>query len=280
MALNVAGAAGLLAAAKAVVGFSSGSIAVLSSALDSAGDMLASFVNFVFLTIAAKPPDEDHPFGHGKAEHLAALFQGALLFSGSLYLGARAVHRIADPEPLDASIVAVAAMVGSMIATFAITSYLKRNAVREESSALASDALHYSSDFVANAATIIALIVVRYSGNPVYDSILGITVAAWIGWNSIYLIWNAGNDLMDRSLPESELAAVMRSIEESDPEVVDFADLRTRRAAGVRFIEFELRIDRRVSFDRAHELTEMVKARIRSAFPRVVITVHAEPVDR
>jgi len=279
-ALNVSGMALLLAVAKAIVGFWSGSIAVLSSALDSGSDVLASFANFVFLTIAAKPPDEDHPFGHGKAEPLATLLQGAILLTAAVFLGTHAIERIREPHPIESSAVTLLTMVASIVATVGITSYLRRNAIRAESTALAGDALHYTSDIVANIATLIALVLVRATGNPLFDSILGISVAAWIAWNSLYLLWNAGADLMDPALPDAEIAAIIAAIERADPEIVAFQDLRTRRSAGVRFVEFELWIDRSVSFERAHEITEAVKERIRQAFPRVVITVHAEPVDQ
>ena len=280
VALNVSGAALLLATVKAAIGVFSGSIAVLSSALDSFGDMLASFANFVFLTVAAKPPDEGHQFGHGKAEHLAAMLQGVILLTGGVLLGYHAFERLRSPHPIEGSIAAIATMVGSIVATTLVTTYLKRNAVKAESSALAGDALHYTSDVVSNGATIVALALVRYTGNPIFDSILGISVACWIGWNSLYLLWNAGNDLMDPALPENEIRSIIEAIERADPEIVSYRELRTRRAAGVRFVEFELCIDRGVSFDRAHDITESVKEKIRAAFPRVVITVHAEPVDQ
>lgn len=278
--MNVSGAAFLLALAKAIVGVAAGSIAVLSSALDSAGDMLASFANFVFLTIAAKPPDEDHPFGHGKAEHLAALMQGAILLVGAVFLGVRAADRIRNPEPMEANAVAIVMMIVSIIATIGITAYLKRHAVAEENSALAGDALHYTSDIVANGATIAALVLVRITGNPVIDSIFGVTVACWIGWSSLYLIWNAGNDLMDPSLPDNELQEIIDAIEKAHPSVISFRDLRTRRAAGVRFVVFDLLIERNISFEEAHDATEAAKDKIRNRFPRTIITVHAEPADR
>jgi ferrous-iron efflux pump FieF len=277
VALNVSGAALLLAAGKAAVGLATGSISVLSSALDSAGDALASFANFAFLTVAAKPPDEDHQFGHGKAEHLAALLQGAILLAGAILLGIRAAERIRHPEVLEANTIAVVTMIVSTIVTLALTAYLKKNAVRNESTALAGDALHYTSDIVANLATIAALILVRVTGNPLFDSIFGVTVACWIAWSSLYLLWNAGNDLMDVALPDEEVAAVIEAIERTDASVVGYRELRTRRAAGVRFIDFELCIDRSVSFERAHDATEKVKAAIRDKFPRTVVTVHAEP---
>lgn len=279
VALNVSFAALLLTLAKAGVGWASGSIAILSSALDSLGDMFASLVNYFFLTIAAKPADENHHFGHGKAEHLATLMQGAILLGGAVTLGFRAVDRIRNPHPIEASVVAVLTMVASIVATILLTRYLKKNAVRAESSALAGDALHYTSDIIANLATIAALVLVRITGNPLFDSIFGVSVACWIAWNSLYLIWNAGNDLMDVALPAEEIAHVVEAIERADPAVRNYRALRTRRAAGVRFIEFELCIDRGVSFERAHDATEAVKAAIQARFPNTVVTVHAEPVD-
>jgi len=270
----------LLAVAKTLVGLAAGSIAVLSSALDSAGDMLASFANFVFLTIAAKPPDEGHHFGHGKAEHLATMLQGVVLMAGAAGIGIRAIERIRTPRPIEAGFIPIAAMVGSTIVTIFIAGYLRRNATQVESTALAGDAMHYTSDYVANGATIAALIVVRITGNPMWDSILGISVAGWIAWSSIYLLWNAGAALMDPALPEEEIAKIVEAIEKSDPEVVGYRDLRTRRAGGVRFVEFDLCIDRSVSFEVAHDVSERVKQRIFAMFKRVVITVHAEPVER
>ena len=276
VALNVSFFALLLAAAKGAAGFATGSIALLSSALDSGGDMLASFANFVFLTIAAKPPDEDHHFGHGKAEHLAALLQGAIILGSAVLLGTHAIERIRRPVPIESSWIAIGVMVLSIFATVAITTYLKRHS--GESSALRADSLHYTSDIVSNLATIVALIVVRVTGNPLFDSILGISVACWIGWNSLYLIWNAANDLMDRALPDEELGAIIEAIERAHPAISGFRDLRTRRAAGVRFVDFDLLIDSRVSFEEAHEVTELVKERISAAFPHAVINAHAEPV--
>lgn len=278
VALNVAAAALVLAGGKAAVGLATGSIAVLSSALDSAGDALASFANFIFLTIASKPPDDDHPFGHGKAEHLAALLQGVILLGGAVVLGVRAADRIRHPVAIESSAAAMITMIVSIAATIAITTYLKKNAVRSESSALAGDAMHYTSDIVANLATIAALVLVRATGNPLFDSIFGVTVACWIAWSSLYLLWNAGNDLMDVALPDAEIATVIEAIERTDPSVTGYRELRTRRAAGVRFIDFELCIDRTVSFERAHDATEKVKAAIRERFPRTVVTIHAEPV--
>ncbi|HVG24061.1 MAG TPA: cation diffusion facilitator family transporter [Thermoanaerobaculia bacterium] len=277
-ALHVALAALLLAAAKAAAGLLTGSVAVLSSALDSAADALASFANFLFLTVASKPPDEDHPFGHGKAEHLAALLQGAILLAGAIYLGVNAAERIRRPEPVESNMAGVVTMIASIVVTIGITAYLKKHAARSESAALSGDALHYTSDIVANLATIIALVLVRVTGNPLFDSIFGVMVAGWIAWSSAYLIWNAGNDLMDVALPEQEVAAVIEAIERADPSVTGYRELRTRRAAGVRFIEFELLIERKVSFEHAHDVTEKVKAAIHDRFERSVVTVHAEPV--
>jgi ferrous-iron efflux pump FieF len=277
-ALHVSLAALLLAAAKAAAGLLSGSVAVLSSALDSAADALASFANYLFLRLASKPPDEDHPFGHGKAEHLAALFQGALLFGGAVMLCIRAVERIRNPAPIESGVVAIVTMIGSIFVTIGIAAYLRRNAARSGSAALSGDALHYTSDIAANLATIGALILVRVTGNVLFDAIFGVMVAGWIAWNSVYLIWNAANDLMDVSLPYEEIAAVVQAIERADPAVVGYRELRTRRAAGVRFIEFELLIQRSASFEHAHDVTEKVKAAIRSRFDRSVVTVHAEPV--
>jgi cation diffusion facilitator family transporter len=280
VALNVSGAALLLALAKVVVGFGAGSVALLSSALDSAGDAFASFVNFLFITVAAKPPDEDHQFGHGKAENLAMLLQGGVLMAGAIAVGIRAVDRIRDPHPIEASAAAVLTMVLSVVATIVITVYLKRNAASSGSAVLAGDALHYTTDFIANGATLLALILVHLTHNPLYDSILGVSVAGWIAWSSLYLLWNAGSDLMDPALPEEEVAHIIEAIERADPAVTGYRELRTRRAAGVRFIDFELCIDRSVTFEHAHEVTEIVKQRIREHFPRVVINAHAEPVEK
>lgn len=279
VALHVSLAALALALAKAGVGLAAGSIAIMSSALDSAGDMLASLANFIFLTIAAKPADENHPFGHGKAEHLATLLQGAILLAGAITLGYGAIDRVRNPRPIEANAIGIITMIGSIVATIALTRYLKKNAVASESTALAGDALHYTSDIAANLATIAALILVRITNNPLFDSILGVSVACWIAWNSLYLIWNAGNDLMDVALPAEEIAEVVHAIERADPAVRSYRGLRTRRAAGVRFIEFELCIDRNASFEKAHDATEAAKAAIHARFPNTVVTVHAEPVD-
>lgn len=280
VAIRVAIAAAVLAVLKIIIGFLSGSLAVLSSALDSAGDTVASFINFVFLRIAAKPADEGHPFGHGKAEYLATLFQGVVLLSGAGYLVYRAIHSFSHPEKIEVSLIAIGTMALSTVASFAIGRYLSIRAVSEQSSALEADALHYTSDVVGNLATITALVMVRLTGRGVIDSILAIPIAAWIAWNAGYLIWEASNELMDRSLPHEEIESIIRAIEQAHPSVIGFDNLKTRRAAGERFVEFELWIDREVTFEKAHEVTELVKTMIHEAFPRVLVTVHAEPVEK
>lgn len=280
VALRVSLVAALLAAAKAVVGLLSGSLAVLSSALDSAGDALASAVNFVFLTIASKPPDDDHQFGHGKAENLAAFFEGLLILGGAVYLVIEAVNRIAKPQPVELSAAAFIVMAISIVTSVGLSRYLERNATRADSTALAADAVHYSSDVVANGATLVSMGVARFFEVPLLDTIFGIVIGVYIGVTAIRLIWDAANDLMDHALPEDEIQKIVAAIEANDPAVLGFDNLRTRRAAGVRFIDFELWIDREVSFEHAHDITERIKRRIRDVFPDAIVAVHSEPVGR
>jgi ferrous-iron efflux pump FieF len=277
VALRVSAAAVALASAKGAVGLATGSIAILSSALDSAGDALASFGNYLFLVVASKPADDGHPFGHGKAEHLAALLQGLILLAGGVLLGWRAIVRIGRPQPIDAGTIGLITMVLSLAATFAITRFLRRAAVSTESSALAADAWHYTSDVAANLATITALVLVRITGSPLYDSILGIIVACWIVFGALRVLRGAANDLMDAALPEAEVKAIVDAIERADPAVRGWRELRSRRSA-VRFVDIELLIDRSASFEHAHDVTEVVKGAIRERFPGAVVTIHAEPV--
>ena len=280
VALRVSLMAAMLAIAKGIVGIFSGSLAVLSSALDSLGDALASSVNFVFLTIASKPPDEDHQFGHGKAENLAAMFEGVVILIGSGILLFEAVRRIGQPAKLDLSMPVFVVMIISIVASALITRYLQKHASREESTALAADAVHYSSDVVANGATLAAAIASRFLDVPMLDTIFGIVIALYIASTAVRLIVNAANDLMDHALPEEEITAIVEAIEQTDPAVLGYDNLRTRRAAGVRFIDFELWIDREVSFETAHDVTERIKSKIRQAFPTAVIAVHTEPVGK
>jgi Co/Zn/Cd efflux system component len=240
--------------------------------------VLASFANFLFLTVAAKPPTRSI----SSATARRSISPRCCKASSSSPAACSSASR-ARPHPPSAA--------GRIVVRRdrhddrvdhrhdLVTAYLKRNATRSESSALAGDALHYTSDIVSNGATIIALIIVRITGNPLFDSILGVSVACWIGWNAVYLIWNAGGDLMDPALPEEEIGRIVAAIERAHPTVIGYRELRTRRAAGMRFVDFELCIDRGVSFEQAHEVTELVKARIHEVFPRVVVTVHAEPVE-
>jgi ferrous-iron efflux pump FieF len=280
VALRVSVVALLLALAKAVVGVLSGSLAVLASAIDSAGDALASAVNFVFLTVASKPPDEDHPFGHGKAENLAAMFEGVLILSGSIYLIYEAIRRFGTPQSIELSLSSFIVMGISIFASVGISSYLKKNATREDSTALAADAVHYSSDVIANGATLVSMLVARFYDIPLLDSVFGVVVGIYLGTTALRLIWNAGHDLMDHALPEEEINRIVVAIEKTDDAVLGFDNLRTRRAAGVRFIDFELWIDREVTFEEAHDVTERIKRRIREVFPDAIIAVHSEPVGK
>lgn len=256
----------------------SGSVAVLSTLMDSFLDALASLVNLFAVGHALTPPDREHRFGHGKAEPLAALAQAAFIAGSAVFLLVEAGKRLYAPQPVAASDVGIAVMVFSIVMTLLLVRY-QRYVIRETRSlAISADSLHYVGDLLVNAAVIVALLLSTQLGWLWADPVFGLVIAGYIFWNAWQIAKGALDMLMDREL-EPEERGQIAEIVKRHPEVRGLHDLRTRSAGPQKFIQLHLEMDGNLSLWRAHEISDAVEAELADAFPGAEILIHQDPDD-
>ena len=266
----------LLIAAKFIAWVGTGSVALLSSLVDSLVDAAASLVNFFAVRHAATPADREHRFGHGKAEPLAALGQSAFLVGSAMLLMAEAIRRLVSPEPVVNTPTGIAVMVFSIVLTFGLVAY-QRHVVRHTGSlAIGADELHYRGDIILNFSVIATLVIGSMFSVPLLDPLFGAAVGVWIIYNAIKIARLSLTQLMDRELPDHERARI-RAIAESHPEVAAVHDIRTRIAGPTAFIQLHIEMDGEMNLLRAHEVSDAVEALLNSAFPHAEIIIHEDP---
>ncbi|MBM3524752.1 MAG: cation diffusion facilitator family transporter, partial [Alphaproteobacteria bacterium] len=228
--------------AKAVVWLLTDSVAVLSTLLDSLLDAAASLVNLLAIRHALTPADEDHRFGHGKAEPLAGLAQSAFICGSALILLMEVVHRIGTPQPVLQPELAIGVSALSIVLSGGLVAFQRYVVARTRSVAIAADSVHYGSDALLNGAVIASTAGVVWLGLPQLDTICGATIALWILWGAIRIARQSLDLLMDRELPEDERQRIV-AIASKHPDVRDVHDLRTRSSGANIFIQMHLELD-------------------------------------
>ena len=275
-ALASVAVATVLIAAKLGTWLLTGSVAVLSSLVDSAIDVLASAVTLVSVRQAAEPPDRAHRFGHGKAEALGALAQAAFVSGSALMIGLEAITRLLEPQPVARGLVGVAAMLLAIALTGGLVRFQRLVVRRTGSIAIAADQLHYRTDLFVNLAVIAALLLAQGTGWPWFDPLFALGIVAFLLRSAFRLGRRALDMLMDRELPEPDRRRILE-LARQHPVAHDVHDLRTRMAGSDVFIELHLELDGRLSLAHAHELAHQVEDRIRAAYPGASILIHQEP---
>lgn len=268
--------AGILIAAKVSAYLLTDSVSMLSTLLDSLLDAAASLVNLVAVRTALVPPDEEHRFGHGKAEPLAALVQSAFIAGSALFLLVEAGNRVVNPTPVLNSEIGLVVMALSILLT-ALLQLFQRHVVRLTGSvAIRADAQHYFSDLLVNCAVVIALLAWRQFGWALADPLC----AAGVGCYILLTAWNIARSafdlLMDRELPDSARGRI-RDIALANPAVRQLHDLRTRSSGHSTFIQFHLELDGDIPLIRAHAVSDEVEKAILDAFPGAEIIIHQDP---
>jgi ferrous-iron efflux pump FieF len=271
----VAVAAGLIAV-KFDAWLATGSVALLSSLIDSLLDLVASLVNLFAVRHALAPADREHRFGHGKAEPLAALGQSAFLIGGALLLIVEAVTRLVHPAPVAHSEAGIAVMALAIAVTIALVLYQRYVVRHTRSVAVDADQRHYRSDIVVNGSVIVALVLDRIVAAPRLDPVFGLAIGLWIIWNGTQVARLSLVQLMDHELPDAERARI-RAIAEGHPEVVAVHDLRTRVAGPTAFVEMHVEMDGAMPLSRAHRISEAVSEDLHRAFPQAEIIIHQDP---
>lgn len=267
--------ASLLLAVKFGAWLLTGSVSLLASLVDSMMDVLASALNLFAVRWSLAPPDDEHRFGHGKAESLAGLGQAAFIAGSALFLVFQAADRFFSPRPLQHLEVGLGVMAFSMVATTLLIALQRFVISRTGSIAIQADSLHYVSDLLTSAGVLVAL-VLAMAGWLWADPMIGLAVAAYIFWSALQIGKIAVHMLMDRELPVEEQEQILATAT-AHPEVVGVHDLRTRQAGPVRFIQLHLELPADLPLFRAHAISERVTAELRATFPGADIIIHQDP---
>lgn len=266
----------VLIVAKLATYLATGAVSILSSLVDSSVDAIASVVTLLGVARALQPPDTAHRFGHGKAEPLAALAQAAFITGSAVFLGYEAIGRLFDPRPVVQTSLGIAVMVFAIVMTAMLVAFQRWVIRRTGSIAIDADSLHYRGDLFMNLAVIAALVLTDATGSPVWDPLFALGIAAFLVWGATRIAGKALGVLMDRELPDSERARIV-SLVLDHPDARGLHDLRTRSTGVGQHIEFHLELDSHLTLAEAHDITDMIEARLRAAFPSAEVTVHQEP---
>lgn len=267
----------LLMTFKVSVGLVTHSLGLIASSIDSLMDVLVSTVNLIAIKEAEKPADKEHLYGHGKIESLAGLFQSIIISMSGIYLVVESIKRLMFRVELHHVSVAIGVMIISMGATFLLVLKLKRVFQETHSLVVGTEELHFTTDFITNAGIIAALILVGWTGSPLWDLVVAFLVACYILYQSFRILKKSIDELLDRALPVSEQKEIERIILNHDPRIVGFHNLRTRKIGSKQFIDFHFEIRGEENFSKAHELTESLIKRIKGRFQEADVTVHFDP---
>jgi cation diffusion facilitator family transporter len=265
---------------KVVVGTITGSLSILAQAVDSFLDLFAVSITFLALRVAAKPADTEHPFGHGKAENIAAIVQAILIFIAGGTIIYSAVRRAQTEAALEMTEAGIGLMAVSIVASIFLSRYLHRVAKKEDSMALEANAHNIAADVYSAAAVLVGLTVVRFTGLDIIDDILAGVVALFILKVAFDVLRNSFGGLVDVKLPEEEESKIKQAIiEHFGGEVVSFHKLRTRKAGSQRYIDLHLVMPRRISIEEAHRMCDHLEKDFRHRLVRTDVTIHVEPCD-
>jgi len=252
------------------------SVAMLASLADSGLDFFASIINLVAVRSSLTPPDREHRFGHGKAEPLAGLAQGAFIAGSATFLIIEAASRLAQPHVVGHEAVGLAVMGISIFATVVLIAYQHMVVSRTDSLAISADRMHYTSDLLTNVGVVASLLLVTQLGWTLADPVMGILIAVFLAWSAWSVFRQSYDQLMDRELPDEDRARI-KSLVMGHAEVRNLHDLRTRASGLNTFIQFHIELDPAISLMRAHEISDAVEAEICAAFPHAEILIHQDP---
>lgn len=266
-----------LIAAKGYAWWLSGSVSLLGSLADSSLDFLASAVNLFAIIVALQPADEEHRFGHGKAEAIAGLFQTSIIFGSSAFLVYWSFLRIMNPVPIEAGTLGIGVSVFAILMTLGLVTFQKKVIAKTKSVAITADRLHYVGDLLLNGGVIVALLLATMAGIPAADGYFGLAIALYIGWNAYQIARTSIDMLMDREFGREEREKIFNLVMEN-PDVKGLHDLKTRRSGLLSFIQMHIELDPDINLFEAHTIADEVEATVGEEFAGAEIIIHTDPL--
>jgi cation diffusion facilitator family transporter len=276
-ALSIASNATLIGI-KLAAGAITGSIAIVTEAVHSLIDLVASVIAFVSVRKAGEPADAEHPYGHQKVESLAAAIEGMLILIGAGIIVYEATRRLVVGAEVERLGVGIAVMGFSVLANLGVSTVLSRQASAHESPALEGDAAHLRTDALTSAGVLLGLALVQITGVVAFDAITALVVAAAIVTAGLRILRRSSGVLVDEALPGAEMDRIEAAIAAArTPEVAGYHKLRARRAGSQRYIDLHVQYRSGTSLERAHQLAHAMRDSIEATIPGAEVLIHVEP---
>jgi cation diffusion facilitator family transporter len=262
---------------KVVVAVITGSISILAQTIDSFLDLFAVVITVFSIGIAAKPADEEHPFGHGKVENISAVVQAVLIFAAGALVIYSAVDRMISGVSIEMTEVGIGVMAVSIIVSILLSRHMLRVAKDTDSLALEAIGHNIAADVYSAAGVLAALVAIRLTGIGILDPIMALAVALIIIRSAYKVMRKSFGGLMDVKLPESEENIIKSTIMDYGDQIAGFSNLRTRKSGSQRHISFNLLMGKDISLEEAHNICDLIENDIEAKLPNSMVTIHVEP---
>ena len=256
-----------------------GSVGLLSDAAESLVNLVAAVVALIALTVAARPADDDHHFGHGKAEYFSAGTEGMLIFVAAAFILVSSIQRFLHPVALESVGIGLAISTVASALNGAVGVYLIRTGRRHRSVTLTADGKHLLTDVWTSVGVIIGVLLVALTGWQRLDPVVAVLVAVNILWTGYWLVSQSVTSLLDAALPEQDVARVTAALDRLRTPEVEFAELRTRESGRQRFVTLTVRVPGSWTVDRGHQVADEVEAAIGAALPDTTVQTHLAPIQ-
>lgn len=263
---------------KAAAWIATDSVSIQASLVDSIVDTLASLVNFYALRHSLVPADNEHRFGHGKIEAIAAQGQSVFIAGTAMWVMFEAFHRLVQPEPIQQTNFGLVVIVITIVLTIGVVIFQKHVIKRTNSTVIKADHLHYKGDLYLNLSVIVSLVVTTQLGWWFVDALCGLLIGAYIMKTSWNIAQESFHILIDRELPDEDREKISAIIKEH-PEIHGFHDLKTRTSGPHRFIQLHLEMDGELTLNQAHDISNEVAKALHIEFPQSEILIHQDPYD-
>ena len=277
-AIQVAIACSVIGAAtKLTVGFITGSMSMITSAVDSLGDLFISVVNLFVIRFAGQAPDDEHNYGHHKIEGLGAMFEGGFIFAAGCFIVYEAIHKITVGEVSHDSVLGIAVMLPILAMTFGTVLYLRKIAKETGSLVVKADALHYTTDVHVNIGVLVPLVLVKLTGKPIMDSIISIGIALYMIYSSLHVLKEGFGLVMDKSL-DADVVKKLTGVLAACGKIIGFHDFKTR-AGRIPHVDFHIVVRPDMTALEVHDVYLELRAAIRAiAGAETKVLMHTDPV--
>lgn len=268
---------------KLFAGLVTGSISVLSEAIHSGMDLVASLIAFFAVRHADVPPDSCHPYGHEKIENVSGVVEAMLVILAAVWIVIEAVDKLIHPSQIDHLYLAIIVMLTSALVNLFVSNHLYQVAKAEESIALEADALHLKADVITSGGVGLAILLIYLMDHFFHislhwlDPLIAIGLALFILKEAIEILLKAFSSLIDHSLNSEEIATIQQAVQAVLPQSADYHDLRTRRAGSKRHIDFHLTLPTDMTVAQSHAICDQIERSIESKLPNTLVLIHVEP---